>query len=1405
MLYTNRKKAMRHRRKYGRALSAVLCGMLSIALVITMMPPVFAATGPEGASGEDGAVRDEAVQNEATQNELALEEGTFAPGEVIVSFKAGEVKDQDTSLKKAQKMTNVDSDFGETARATGEAKEAAQDAPSEVRILRSSLGDDFVIEDSVAIDEDLIVCLVSSDRYDTKTMIEKLSGNPDVKSVEANSYIEKKSFDYSLNDALNQYAYQTNSPADKNSAGKDVSARGADPAKTLSPRTASVVDFAADHSQDDEVVVAVTDSGVNYKHEDLKDMMWTNPGNIGLEGEHGFNFEDNAADVWDTEGHGTHCSGIIAAQANNAKGVAGVASGVNVKIMMVSTSTADRESESDGKSTAYRSIGALNYVLKAKQRGVNVVATSNSWGTPGDSPIYDEIFDRLGKAGVISFVAASNDAIDIDRYHYSPPGGDSPYMVVVGSANVNGKPSAFTDYGKAYVDIFAPGHTILSTSAMSEYEPNLYTAEKRAENTEYYGQFNSTMQAGDKLPDLATNEIVPDTAGEGVKAFGAAKFFQQSAAVETQIEEGEVTDTGVDAPQAVCDLSVATDRTFTDNYAAGSDKKPASLKVTIKNARYDGRYYLYFPYAKNHATTGIDNTRYSIYVMTQHEPDEFSAQIEGGEVVKYEKDGNTYCKMFAGGYVESRDNERDDVTNITRNSDRNNESLLSWKDADPDTTDVTETGLGIRIKPQSGSDEEEGDEISPDTTGDITVYIDSAGISKPVTEEGKTPEDVFPAESSYKLMSGTSMATPAAAGAYAVMSALHPKKKGQTGSEYALENRARYLSLARETDELRDLCSSGGYIDLSLMSDTSRAAVTDAVCNVGKETLSLHGINLKKGLKLSYKSLAQKGAKEKALPSGAMKVSYASDGKTVTINSAKPLFGRYTEFIFRDSKGKVCARGSFFLVKGQKKLKKILTEEHKEMFDTDATLPLRYLLTDASGKAVYAYQLNSNNLYEKTAGTLMKFDGNKFVTYQGTSLKESVFAYYEALGYDRHQLTRGLEVTPWIVRQPICEGNKLYDFVDVTYSPSSEAGEEDIEHHTYLATMDFAAAKPKWTFKETNSLRNALKDIKELSVEGHMFCAYKGKIYCFGTPGRYADPDTGERQDPSEVRYTFVCSLDPGTGKWKREKDFKDAALGEGYAFVNNGKIYVMKGNRDYIDSSCEVYTYDTKTWKRMKDIPFIGRSSGKNSPVQFAAAPVKEGFVFFNYSTEGAGNVFLYNTSTGKCEPMYYTVGDSFSDPSSDEGAQSAVETKDGLFYTQKVQDSGMVNRVELYQIPKSSGAYATRYKDANTAKIKTKNRTVKYKKLKKLKKKKKLTYKVVYVSNAKGAVSYIRSKITCKKKRLKTAKKKIKISAKTGKVSIRKGLKKGKYTVYVKVQVKGNSLYKPLTKTVKFRLTVK
>ena len=139
-------------------------------------------------------------------------------------------------------------------------------------------------------------------------------------------------------------------------------------------------------------------------------MLWTNPGNIGLEGEHGFNFADNAADITDGEGHGSHCAGLIAAEANNGKGVAGVASGVNVKVMMLSKSTV--HSGGDADRASYVELGGFNYALKAKQRGVNVVAISNSWCNPGRGDIYDGIVERLGEEGVITFFAAGNEHED---------------------------------------------------------------------------------------------------------------------------------------------------------------------------------------------------------------------------------------------------------------------------------------------------------------------------------------------------------------------------------------------------------------------------------------------------------------------------------------------------------------------------------------------------------------------------------------------------------------------------------------------------------------------------------------------------------------------------------------------------------------------------------------------------------------------------------------------------------------------------------------------------------------------------------------------------------------------------------------------------------------------------------
>ena len=84
-------------------------------------------------------------------------------------------------------------------------------------------------------------------------------------------------------------------------------------------------------------------------------------------------------------------------------------------------------------------------------------------------------------------------------------------------------------------------------------------------------------------------------------------------------------------------------------------------------------------------------------------------------------------------------------------------------------------------------------------------------------------------------------------------------------------------------------------------------------------------------------------------------------------------------------------------------------------------------------------------------------------------------------------------------------------------------------------------------------------------------------------------------------------------------------------------------------------------------------------------------------------------------------------------------------------------------------------------------------------------MTWTAVKAKNAAGKVTYKRAKIACSKKLMRAAKAKIKVNKKTGKITLKKGLKKGKYTVTVKVTAKGDDWYNAGTKTVKVKITVK
>ena len=109
------------------------------------------------------------------------------------------------------------------------------------------------------------------------------------------------------------------------------------------------------------------------------------------------------------------------------------------------------------------------------------------------------------------------------------------------------------------------------------------------------------------------------------------------------------------------------------------------------------------------------------------------------------------------------------------------------------------------------------------------------------------------------------------------------------------------------------------------------------------------------------------------------------------------------------------------------------------------------------------------------------------------------------------------------------------------------------------------------------------------------------------------------------------------------------------------------------------------------------------------------------------------------------------------------------------------------------------TKAANTMTAKAKAKTHTFKYSKLKK--KNQTITAAKAYtISKNKGTLSYKLTGVTKAK-----FKKYFSVNAKTGKITIKKKLKKGTYTLSVKVTAKGTANYKAASKTLKVKVKVK
>jgi subtilisin family serine protease len=219
-----------------------------------------------------------------------------------------------------------------------------------------------------------------------------------------------------------------------------------------------------------KVVVAVLDSGVDYRHLDLINNIWVRPADMAAYTDdelgtfndlHGFNATDRLRDPMDDNGHGTHCAGIIGAEGNNGYGIAGI--NWNVEIMPL------KFLNGNGSGTTKDAIEAINYVIDRKQKGVNVRIISASWGSTQKSRALQDAIKRAGEEGIMFIAAAGNNGDDSDKRPHFPAGYNLPNLIAVAALDRNDQLASFSNYGAKSVHIAAPGKEILSTWLNGEF------------------------------------------------------------------------------------------------------------------------------------------------------------------------------------------------------------------------------------------------------------------------------------------------------------------------------------------------------------------------------------------------------------------------------------------------------------------------------------------------------------------------------------------------------------------------------------------------------------------------------------------------------------------------------------------------------------------------------------------------------------------------------------------------------------------------------------------------------------------------------------------------------------------------------------------------------------------------
>ena len=274
-------------------------------------------------------------------------------------------------------------------------------------------------------------------------------------------------------------------------------------------------------------VVAVIDTGVNQSHPDLQGRLLP-----------GYDFVQNDSTPQDGDGHGTHITGIVAANTGNGEGVESVAPGASVLPI--------RALDDNGEGFTDHVIAGIDYAVA---QGADVINLSLSSTVPilGDvlDPGFAQAIDRALDRGIVVVAVAGNNALPLCENPVA-----EGRVLCVGAVDRRRMRSAYSSFGLGLA-IVAPGGS--AAPAGGENVLSTYTAP-------LYEEVAGTSQASPHV--------------SGVAALLVSKGITGQAAVRRIL--ATATDVGSPGPDFVYGAGIVNARRAVDGLPPDEQSQPPS-------------------------------------------------------------------------------------------------------------------------------------------------------------------------------------------------------------------------------------------------------------------------------------------------------------------------------------------------------------------------------------------------------------------------------------------------------------------------------------------------------------------------------------------------------------------------------------------------------------------------------------------------------------------------------------------------------------------------------------------------------------------------------------------------------------------------------------------------------------